>query len=388
MSTYTLIVFAFTWVLMARETVPWLPVGRAAGTLLGAVLMVFGGAVAPDAALRAVDVGTLALLFGMMVLTAELAEAGVIESAADRLVRGFSGPVGLLWGVGIASGVGSALLVNDTICLFATPVVVAACRRCRVNPIPHLVVLAAASNVGSIATLVGNPQLMIIGRLSGISFARWAATMAPLAAGLLVVTVALVQLWFRRTLATGPFSVERADIPVVDVSRARRALIVVLATFVAFLGGVDLAWAALGGAALMLVVRRAPAASLFARVDGGLLVFFAALFVVVRAVEGTGLPARLFGAVDGGPWEVPTIVALSNLVSNVPLVLLAAPHTHGDAAWFLLGLASTTAGNLTLVGSAANLIVAEKSGLRFRDHFVPGVLVTLATTALGWWWLA
>lgn len=388
MNTYTLLVFAATWVLMARDRVPFLPVGRAAGTLLGAVLMVAGGALSPADAFAAIDAGTIGLLFGMMVLTAELAEAGVIEAAADRLVRRFRGPAPLLWGIGLGSGIGSALLVNDTICLFATPVVVAACRRCRIDPVPHLVALAAAANVGSIATLVGNPQLMIIGRLSGISFADWAATMAPLAATALVVAVAIVHLWFRRRLATGPFDAVREDIPVIDVGRARRALVVVAGTFVAFLAGVDLAWAALGGASAMLVVRRAPAAPLFARVDFGLLVFFASLFVVVRAVGATGLPARLFGAVDGGPWEVPAIVGLSNLVSNVPLVLLAAPHTSGDAAWFLLGMASTTAGNLTLPGSAANLIVAENSGLRFRDHLVPGILVTVATTALGWWWLS
>jgi hypothetical protein len=191
----------------------------------------------------------------------------------------------------------------------------------------------------------------------------------------------------RRTLATGPFSVERADIPVVDVSRARRALIVVLATFVAFsAASTSRGRPSAARLSCSSCVARPPRRCSPASTEG--FSFSSRRCSSSSAPSRERAPGSPFGAVDGGPWEVPTIVALSNLVSNVPLVLLAAPHTHGDAAWFLLGLASTTAGNLTLVGSAANLIVAEKSGLRFRDHFVPGVLVTLATTALGWWWLA
>ncbi len=390
-------VFAVTWWLMAVRRVPWLPIGRAAGALLGAVAMVAIGALSPDDALRAVDLATLALLMGMMLQTDFLAEAGVFGRIADALLRRAQTPFGLMTALSMLSALLSAFLVNDTVCVFLTPVVVAICVRARLPLAPYLIALATTANIGSAATLVGNPQNMLIGRMSGLGFAEFAGHAAPVAAVGLLVNHLLLAVYYRGRL---PRSLPPADPPPAPTPVPPAVVLGLAGTVVAFFAGVHLGLAALAGACVMLVADGRDARPRLERIDWSLLLFFSGLFIVVRALEATGLVAAAWAAAapvmapDTGPGLATFGGALllgSNLVSNVPLVLLVGPHVEslgGDGTtWIALAYATTVAGNLTLVGSVANLIVAEGArehdGLGFVEHLKFGVPSTLLVTAAG-----
>jgi Na+/H+ antiporter NhaD/arsenite permease-like protein len=392
----TLLVFALTWWSMAVRAVPFLPLGRAAGALLGAVLMVAIGALTPDAALAAVDLSTLALLLGMMIQTDFLAEAGVFTRVADTLLARARSPFGVLAAVSGVSALLSAFLVNDTVCLFLTPVVVLTCTRGGLPLAPYLLALATSANIGSAATLVGNPQNMLIGRMSGVTFAHFAALAAPATLAGFLVNLGLLRLFYARTLPAAL----RPSTPAPTRPMPRAVMLALVATVAAFFAGAHLGFAALAGACAMLVAARTDARPRLARLDWSLLLFFAGLFIVVRALEATGLVASAWSAIAGGlsfdsahgitGFSAAMLVG-SNVVSNVPLVLLVGPHMPslggGDAAWVALAWVTTVAGNLTLVGSVANLIVAEGARashtLGFREHLRFGLPSTLLVTLTG-----
>ncbi len=382
MAAVPIAIFVLTYVLIANRQLRWLPIGRAAGAMLGAVLMVLCGVLVPRAAYLAIDPATLALLFGMMVITVFLVDARALEWSGVALLRRLRTPTTLLVAVSMLSGVLSAFLVNDTICLFATPIVVLACQRARLPLLPYLMAVATSSNVGSIGTLVGNPQIMIIGSMSQIPFSNYLARMGPIALALLVVNAVLLVIFYGRSLPKR-FGAVELDPILIDPRRVAVVCVVLCGVFIAFLRGADLSWVAMAGAVALIITSRADPAPVFARVDWKLLVFFAGLFVVVKGVDSTGLSRTLVEHLRGTPWYVPALLVGSNLFSNVPLVLLAGPHMVTDGDWFELALVSTLAGNLTLVGSAANLIVAEQAELPFWAHLRFGVISTIVTTVIG-----
>jgi Na+/H+ antiporter NhaD/arsenite permease-like protein len=393
-----LAVFALAYVLVAARRFRWLPVGRPTGALLGAVLMVLLGCLAPAEAYAAVNGDTIALLFGMMVLQVEFDRSGLLDALAASLSRGGGSATRLLVVVTFASGILSALIVNDAVCLMAAPLVLRLARASGLPALPFLLALATGSNVGGTMTLTGTPQCVLIGGFSGISYARYAATMAPIGLVLLALTAALLALAFRRTLAGREV---RGVVPLValDVPRARRFVLAMLAVLAGFLAGLPLAWVALGGACLAALLKFGEPTENLARLDWPLLLFFAGLFVVVGGVAKAGWIDR---AVDGlSPWlsADPSTrpvrfgafsLLASNLFSNVPFVLVLGHGYAGapDAFWYQLALTSTLAGNLTLVGSVANLIVAEaaaKEGesMGFWAYLRVGLPLTLVTTAAG-----
>lgn len=392
-----LAVFGLAWWLMAVRRVPFLPIGRAAGALLGAVLMLSIGALTPEEALGAIDLSTLALLLGMMIQTDFLAEAGVFARIADALMRRARTPSGVLTAVALVAAVLSAFLVNDTVCLFLTPVVVTTCVRGRLPLTPYLLALATSANIGSAATLVGNPQNMLIGRMCGLPFADFALAALPATVAGLLANLGLLHLFYGRTLPTRLEPGEEPETRPIP----RRTLLAVAGTVAAFFAGVHLGVAALAGATALLVADGVDARPRLQRLDWSLLVFFAGLFVVVRGLAGTGLvadawrhvaPALSFDSPAGVAGFAGSMLVGSNVVSNVPLVLLVGPHMPGlgggDAGWVALAFTTTVAGNLTLVGSVANLIVAEGArdvpgGLGFRDHLRFGVPSTLVVTVVG-----
>lgn len=391
-------IFALTYVLIASRRLRWLPIGRPAGALLGAVLMVAAGALTPEQSYAAIDHDTIALLLGMMLITAYLERAGVIEATATVILAACRTGVSLLVALAGVAAVMSAFLVNDTVCLFLTPVVVATCRRGGLPMGPYLVALATSANIGSAATLVGNPQNMLIGSASGLPFARFLAVAAPGALAGLVVNTLLLWWMYRRQL---PGRLAAAAEPaVMDRKRAIVAGAVTVAVIAGFFAGLHLGYCALTGVAALLLAERTDPRDVFARVDWTLLLFFASLFVVVAGFASTGVVDAAWDAIAPAmrlddPAGVATFVALvtvgSNLVSNVPLVMLANPHVPalggGDAAWVLLAFASTVAGNLTLVGSVANIIVAEGAKdhytLGFREYLRFGVPSTILVLLVG-----
>jgi Na+/H+ antiporter NhaD/arsenite permease-like protein len=392
-------VFALTYLVLGIGALPPLRLDRAGATLVGATLMVLIGAVQPADAARSIDIGTLALLFGMMVVAAHLRLAGFFGWTSTHVLGATRSPLLLLVLTTWLSGVLSALFVNDTVCVLLTPFVLELADTAGLPPVPFLIAVAMGANAGSVATVVGNPQNMLIAATGGIAYGRFAAALAPVALGSLVFTSAALALFYGRSLPRTldrPMGRRRTRL---HRPLLRKTLVVSLALLVAMLAGVPPPLAAMAAGSALLVTRRVRPGRVHALVDWSLLAMFAGLFVVVEATVRTGLAERMMRSISGvlsGPHTFVILTAvLSNLVSNVPAVLLlghaAAAAPDPEHARLLLAMASTLAGNLTLVGSVANLIVVSQAGRRARVGFWEyarvGAPITLVTLAWGVWWL-
>ncbi|MGQ9910342.1 MAG: anion transporter [Candidatus Flexifilum sp.] len=398
MNALHVILLIVIYAAIAVGEVPRLRMTRATIALTGAALLVVVGAISEHDAIAAIDVGTLLLLGAMMVINANLRLAGFFRTVTARALRLARTPRVLLALVIGSAGVLSALFLNDTICLMLTALVVDIARRLERDPIPYLIGLATATNVGSVATITGNPQNIIIGQASGIPYLTFLAYLGPVALlGLIVCWVVIVLLYpreFRGTLPTVELPPARPFTPLLN-----RTLAVVLGLLIAFLLGAPIVTAASFAAALLLLSRLRPARLL--ALDWDLLAFFAGLFAITGAVRATGISDALFSAAQpilnaGVPGLSAVTAVLSNLISNVPAVLLlqttipALPDAQ--TAWLTLAMASTLAGNFTLLGSAATLIVAEIAAgkgedLSFMAFLKAGVPITLLTLAIGIIWL-
>jgi Na+/H+ antiporter NhaD/arsenite permease-like protein len=362
--------------------------------------LVSTGVMTPERAYRAVNYDTLVLLLGMMLISAYLYLAHFFDWAADVVLKLSRTPQRLLLYLILTSGILSALLVNDTICLMLTPLVVAVIRRGKLPLLPFLIALATSANIGSVATLVGNPQNMIIGHFSRIPFVPFSRSLAPAAIVGLAINFGIISFGFRNVLGSAVISREPYDVPKLDRGLFTLVCIVFAMIFACFLAGLNLAWTALGGAALVMVLARRDTRESLKLVDWHLLVFFAALFVVVEGLSDTGLPDAIyrhlqpmFGAqAPAQAWNLTWFsVAGSNIFSNVPFVLVAGkwiPHFADPALmWKVLALATTFAGNLTIIGSVANMIVVESARqhveIGFWDYARFGIPITILSTVAG-----
>ena len=396
-----MVIFAVTYLVVAIGKVPVYRIDRAGAALLGGALMVATGVLTLDEAYRAVDFDTITLLLGMMIVVANLRLSGFFRVVTDWIARHVRHPFVLLASVVLASGLLSAFLVNDTICLVMTPLVLDIVTRLRRNPVPYLLAIATASNIGSVATITGNPQNIIIGSLSRIPYGTFAATLAPVAAIGLVVAAVLIALSFR-----GEFFTRTRFEPIAAASHYNgpllaKTLLVMTAMIVLFFLGQPVAKVAIVGGAFLLLTRRVKPQKIYIEIDWPLLVLFVGLFVVIGGVEKaviTPETAAMVGRLnlDNTLALGAVTAALSNLVSNVPAVLLLKPFVPGlhdpQRAWLVIAMAATLAGNFTLVGSIANLIVAERAKARgvhidFWTYFKVGAPLTLVTIAVGLLWL-
>lgn len=371
--------------------------------LVGAVVTAIANGLSLHDVESLVHWDTIFLLFGMFVLSGFLEEAGLFSWLAFEAVSRAKNARFLLVSIVFVSGITSAVLVNDTVCLLFTPFVLAVSHETKLSPLPFLLALGMGSNVGGVATYTGTPQTMIIGGLSGIPYGDYALTMAvPSLLGLVITACALL-FFFRKDLP--PVMLARRVIapPQLDVALLTRVLPILGATVVAFAAGFSLAGTSLTAAGAALVVSGRDPRRALERVDWPLLVFFASLFVVTGAVAKTGLIEQV---AMGAEWARPNdgasfasfsafVAIAANLVSNVPLVLMFAPVIEGlsnaKTVWLVLALASTFAGNLTLVGSVANLIVVEAARDRVEVGFWRflryGSVITVLTVAFGVAWL-
>jgi Na+/H+ antiporter NhaD/arsenite permease-like protein len=396
--------FSAGYAVFAAGRLPGTRIGRSSMAVLCAAAMLAGGILSWRQAAAGVDAATIALLTAMMLIAGTLHLTGFFDWVAETVAARLE-PAHLLPGVVFASGLLSALLVNDVVCLVMTPLVLDLCRRMRVKPLPYLLALATASNVGSAATLTGNPQNILIGSLSGISYRAFAARLAPVATIGLLADWAVIHWTFLRN-GRGPLPADEA--PLIPEARGTKPralhpvwpLTVTLGVFATFLLGWSPPWAAGAGAALLLLLRRPSAREIAADVDWDLLLLFLGLFVILAGAERAGISRVLLGAAERMNLADPAAftvaaTALSNLVSNVPAVMLLKgliPRSHDPrSAWLLLAMASTMAGNLTLTGSIANIIVAEKARgecrVGFWDYARVGAPVALITLAIGFAWL-
>jgi Na+/H+ antiporter NhaD/arsenite permease-like protein len=400
--TAPLIVFAVTYFLIAVQRVRWLHLSRPAAALLGAVGMVTVGGLPLADAYAAIDLDVLVFLLGLMILVGHLELSGFFEATAAWMLRAARTPRMLLGLVVVGSGLLSALFVNDTVCLVFTPILVAALAPLEVRLTPYLVGLATGSNVGSALTIVGNPQNMLIGLWSGIGFAEFAWRMLVPVAGGLAITTGLLFWIYRADLARPLGSVPRPELSRLDHHLTGTALVLFAAALACWLAGLSLPLVAVAAGALMLAAAGRHPGPALERVEWELLLLFAALFVVTRGLQASGAeaildPARAAALAPAGRWQTAAAVSgamlvLSNLVGNVPAVLLwreVVPKlADPEFVWQVMALASTLAGNLLLIGSMANLIVAERAesrGVRlgYWEYARAGVPVTLATLAWG-----
>jgi len=394
------VIFGISYVLISGRQLKILPLNRPAAALLGAVLMISTGVMTPERAYRAVNYDTIVLLLAMMIISAYLYLAHFFEWAADAVLEFSRTPQRLLLYLTLTSGILSALLVNDTICLMLTPLVIAVIRRGRLPMLPYLIALATSANIGSVATLVGNPQNMIIGHFSHIPFAQFSRTLTPAAIIGLAINFIILRAGFRKTLREAEIEREPHVIPRLDRNLFAIVCVVLVLIFGCFVAGLNLAWTALAGAVLVMVLARRDTHDVLKLVDWHLLVFFAALFVVVDGLSDTGLPDAVYrrlqpifgSSATAQAWNLTWFSAIgSNIFSNVPFVLVAgkwiARFAEPELMWKVLALATTFAGNLTIIGSVANMIVVESAREHFEvgfwDYARFGIPITILTTAAG-----
>jgi Na+/H+ antiporter NhaD/arsenite permease-like protein len=402
-------IFLVVYAGLAIGKLPFVHLDRAGIALVGATAMLVSDRISFEDAVASIDYHTLALLFGMMVVVAYLRLGGFFRGLSAWFLNRAKDPIRILALLIAVSGVLSAFLVNDVVCIALGPVVLRLAQRVRRSPLPYLVALATSANVGSVGTITGNPQNMIIGTLSKISYASFGARLGPVAAIGLVLNFAVVALVFRRTLAEplpdeGRTSVAPKD-PLGEPTRELlpKGVTVLVLAVALFFTGVPVSVVALGAAAVLMIGRVRPE-RIYSQIDWNLLVMFTGLFVVVHAFEHhivstwnlqrlTAMPTAPIATLTG------LSAVLSNLVSNVPAVLLLksaitslTPSAQGSG-WLTLAMATTLAGNLSPIASVANLIVVEGArregiDISFWDYCKVGIPVTIVTLITGALWLS
>lgn len=391
------VIFAASYLALAIGRVPGLSIDRAGIALVGASLMVASGVISPEEAYKAVDLDTITLLLGMMIIVANLRLSGFFAIATAWVGAHARRPLILLGAVVATSGLFSAFLVNDAICLVMAPLVLELTRALGRRPLPYLLAVAMASNIGSVATITGNPQNIIVGSLSQIPYASFTLALGPVALAGLLATVLLVAL-FHRDEFTGDVRLA-APSRKVNANRvlAIRALLATLVVVALFFAGVAPAKAAIVMGGLLLLTRRIKSRRIYAEIDWSLLLMFAGLFIIVAGAQHALLGPEAIAAMGGLHLDrVPVLSAvtavLSNLVSNVPAVLILKPFIgvlqDQGTAWLVVAMSSTLAGNFTVLGSIANLIVVQRAAaggvaIGFGDYFKVGAPLTLLTLVIG-----
>jgi len=394
-----MVVFAISYLVFALGKLPGMRIDRPGMAIIGAVLMVAFRIVSAGEALRFIDFGTLVLLFSMMLVVGSLHLAGFFDWITEQLIARLK-PHHLLPTVIFLTGILSAFFVNDIICLVMVPFALVATERMDLKPLPYLLAVATSANIGSVATITGNPQNMLIGSTSGLPYLFFLWHLGPIALVGLLLDWLILRLLFGSEPVCGKEAVLASVGAHVTLGELWKPALVVFLVLIGFLSGVPPAMMAAIGAALMLITRTHNPRLLYDEVDWGLLVFFVGLFLIVGGAENSGLTGSLFEIANRfnlqntGLLTVVTAV-LSNLVSNVPAVMLLKSlipsFRHPQTGWMVLAMASTLAGNLTITGSVANLIVVERARnevrIGFWDYARVGIPVTLATLAVGWLWL-
>ena len=403
MSEIALAIFAIAYAGIALGRLPGLSIDRTGVAMLGAAALLVTGAISLDAAVAAIHVPTILLLYALMVFSAQLRLGGFYTRTALTLVPLLVHPRRFLAGLMAVAALLSALLANDIVCLAFTPVIAAACLAARVPPLPHLLGLAIASNLGSAATLIGNPQNMLLGQVGQLDFAGFVAWNLPPALASLTASFLILCQIHRQALAVTP-AAEPAELagdwPAFDAWQSGKGLLLLGLLLALFFTDIPRELSAISLAALLLASRRMHTRDMLGLIDWHLITLFCALFILVAAFSAAGWPERIIAvAADaslslegGGLMAIATL--LSNMVSNVPACMLLYPLLEpGDTgSWYLLAAASTYAGNLLLIGSIANLIVAAQARqqgivIGLADHARSGMPVTLASLLLLWLWI-
>ncbi len=404
MNSVSLAIAVITYVGVAIGDIPGLALDRTGIAMLGAIAMIASGELSVQAAVMSIDVPTVLLLYGLMVLSAQFRLGGFYTRAALRLTAFLENPAKFLLAVMSAGALFSALLMNDIVCLAFTPVLAVSVLNAGLNPVPFLIGLAVASNIGSAATIVGNPQNMLIGQYGALHFGQFSLWCAPPSFLALGAAYLIIRMIYRKDLSRVPFAtaVPEGSWQPFDRHQSAKGITAAAILLVLFFTPVPREISAICIAGILLCSRRMHTRSILGLVDWHLITLFCALFVVIKGLETTGAPAALVASLQAHGVDVrhPFILTaisgiLSNLVSNVPATMLLTrfldPARH--VQWYILAISSTFAGNLITIGSIANLITFEQArtyGIKigFREHARVGIPVTLASFAILIGWIA
>ncbi|KAL9264804.1 Silicon efflux transporter LSI2-like protein [Drosera capensis] len=438
--------FLVFWLSAVFPSCPFLPIGRTAGALLSALLMIACQVITTDEAFDSINLSILGLLFGTMVVAVYLETADMFEYLGKFLLWKSLGPMDLIFRLCLVSGFGSALFTNDTICFALSGFVLKISREQNLSPLPFLLALASSANIGSSATPIGNPQNLVISLKSKISFTNFLMGLLPATMlGVVVNALILLCFYWRSLKATNEyrdvtieegingneadhctpllngFEEEQHALPILErmqedqgswkrVTWKACVYLIVVGMLISYLVGLNMSWTAIAAALALIVLDFKDAGPNLDKVSYSLLVFFSGMFITVEGFDETGIPGAFWSLME--PYsDIATvsgvvvlsivIMVLSNLVSNVPTVLLLGSKIAASAAaisaseekraWLIIAWVSTVAGNLTLLGSAANLIVCEQARLSprlsytlsFTKHLVFGVPSTIIVTAIG-----
>lgn len=398
-----LTVFVFVYAAMALGRWPGLALDRTGAAVIGAIVLVAAGAADTALILSSIDFSTLVILFALMVLSAQFAASGFFEWCAGAIAATRATPARILTMVVAIGGTLAAVLTNDVVVWAMTPVLVRGLVARRLDPKPYVIALAMAANAGSVATVIGNPQNLLIAGAGRLEFWPFLAICGvPALVALVLVRMVVGSLGRRAWRPDAASQVPEAELasprPPERAALAKGAF-AAAAVIAVFTLPVDRAHWMLAVAGLLLLSRRLSTQRMLSMVDWHLLLLFAALFVVTGALAASGVTARAVAALGAENLRAPATFALaalvgSNTIGNVPLVIimLSAGLDLGMTQLYALALFSTLSGNLLVVGSLANIIAVERAGaegvaISFTDYARLGIPVTLASLAFAWVWL-
>lgn len=393
MPSPTVIIFIATYLGVALGRIPGLTLDRTGIALLGAIGMIISGAVPLESALAAIDMPTIVLLYALMILSAQLRLGGFYTWVAGKSTALLDRPRRFLLISMLLAALLSALLANDIICLAFTPVLTMALVRAGLNPLPFLLGLATASNIGSAATIIGNPQNMLIGQIGRLPFDRFLYWCSPPSLIALAGAYGIIcSIYRNRFTAAGPRPAMPApDWPAFNLWQTGKGLVAACVLLALFFTGIPRELSAITVAGFLLCSRKMRSRRIMELVDWHLITLFCALFIVVQGIVAENIPGLIIEAIGSRGYDLTGLTSLaavstimSNLVSNVPAVMLLIRFLDPaqPLQWYVLALSSTFAGNLLVIGSIANLIVIEQAKklgvpITFREHARTGVPVTL-----------
>lgn len=402
MTTVTVIVFLLVYLAMALGAIPGVKVDRAGAALIGAMLLQVTGAISTDAAWQSIDYSTMALLFGLMMVSAQFTMSGFYTAVTGWVSRLRTGPQALLAVVVVTAGALSALLTNDVVAVAMAPLLIDGCRARRLNPVPYLLALGFAANAGSVATIIGSPQNIIVAAQLHLSFVAYTlATIVPALFAMLTVWLVLVVLYRDKWEGGEGVVGQAAEAIPFDRVEVVKGVVVAVAVLAAFVfTDIPRAHVALAAAGLLLLNRRFASRNMMREANASLLIMLFGLFIVNAAFAATGIPDRLIDDLAGigvdltdPNWLFAVTAVASDVVGNTPAVILLAPHIEGVASGVSVTLASGFSSNLVVFGSLATIIVIEAAKDRgivisFGEFSRSGVAIAAITLAFAFGWVA
>ena len=400
MTTTAVIIFAITFLGIIYTRLPKVNIDRPSAAFFGAVAMILFGVLTLEEAVMAIDFNTIALLLGMMIVIAVLELDGFFTFIAEKTISLSKSRNQLVTIVVFVTGIASAFLVNDAVVLLFTPVIIQICRSAKLNPVPYLIAEIFASNIGSAMTITGNPQNILIGVQSGIPYTYFLLHLFPISLIGMILIVIVTKIFFRKEFSSDNhlvFQEEKFNYNFTSMKISVPIFIgIIVLFFLSHTFNISIPLIALAGASLILILGKIKPSKVIKEVDWVLLLFFAGLFIVVHGIEKVGVLDQFINNTpitnnfEGIISLHALSLILSQIVSNVPYTILMLPilkSASSDLLWLSLASAATLAGNATIIGAVANLIVIEVAKkydieIGFWQFFKVGIFITIVTLVI------